>query len=170
MTQTNDENRLIQMLQEADREQINYLKKIFIDEELNKLKALKSSEKKMSSSKNFVTKHFDKEVFPRLNTFEKFAFSSVEKDDHPFLITSLKDLKSTKEPSGTMLITDLWTKKLQRDCLNKSKMLNEKNKMEKLLYYTSKNITKKDDSLLEDVRMDSGDHTFTTFFPFLFLF
>jgi hypothetical protein len=144
--ESSHENRLVQMLQEADREQINHLKKIFIDEDLNKLKLANSLEKKTSNSKNFVNKHFDKDVFPRLNTFEKFAFSSVEKDDHPFLIPSLKDLKSTKEPLGTMLITDLWTKKLQRDCLNKSKMLNEKNKMEKFLYYTSKNITKKEES------------------------
>ena len=131
------------MLQQADKEHTSHVMKLFLNEDLKKLNKEKSSfDPKMSTSKSFVNKNFDKEVFPRLGTFEKFAFSSVERYDHPFLIPSLKDLKGPKEPSGTMLITDLWTKKIQRDCLNKSKMLNEKNKMEKFLYYKSKKSSK----------------------------
>lgn len=43
-----------------------------------------------------------------------------------------------KEPLGTMLITDLWSKSLQKECLEKSNMIKEKKMLEKYLFYKNK--------------------------------
>lgn len=78
----------------------------------------------------------------RLKTFEKFAFSNVERDEHKYIKPILTEIKTFKEPHGTMLITDLWSKNLQKECLEKSNMIQEKRMLEKYLFYKNKSKKK----------------------------
>ena len=92
---------------------------------------------------SFIHKNFNEDMPDRLKTFEKFAFSNVERDEHKYIKPILAEIKTFKEPHGTMLITDLWSKNLQKECLEKSNMLKEKKMLEKYLFY--KNKSKKGD-------------------------
>lgn len=87
---------------------------------------------------SFIHKNFNEDMPDRLKTFEKFAFSNVERDEHKYIKPILSEIKTFKEPHGTMLITDLWSKNLQKECLEKSNMLNEKKMLEKYLFYKNK--------------------------------
>ena len=66
---------------------------------------------------DFIKTNFRASNRPRLKTFEKFAFTTVERDDHKDIVPILDDLKTFKEPSGSMFVTDLWSKNLQREIL-----------------------------------------------------
>lgn len=87
---------------------------------------------------SFIHKNFNEDMPDRLKTFEKFAFSNVERDEHKYIKPILSEIKTFKEPHGTMLITDLWSKNLQKECLEKSNMLKEKKMLEKYLFYKNK--------------------------------
>lgn len=86
----------------------------------------------------FIHKNFNEDMPDRLKTFEKFAFSNVERDEHKYIKPILSEIKTFKEPHGTMLITDLWSKNLQKECLEKSNMFREKKMLEKYLFYKNK--------------------------------
>lgn len=87
---------------------------------------------------SFIHKNFNENMPERLKTFEKFAFSNVERDEHKYIKPLLTEIKTFKEPHGTMLVTDLWSKNLQKECLEKSNMLREKKMLEKYLFYKNK--------------------------------
>jgi len=87
----------------------------------------------------FVKKSFPTDVQNRLKTFEKFAFSHMEREDHKDIVPFLNDLKPPTEPSGCMSIVDLWSKQLQRDVLKQSALYEEKKIVEKFGFYFHKN-------------------------------
>lgn len=87
---------------------------------------------------SFIHKNFNENMPDRLKTFEKFAFSNVERDEHKYIKPLLTEIKTFKEPHGTMLVTDLWSKNLQKECLEKSNMWREKKMLEKYLFYKNK--------------------------------
>ena len=86
----------------------------------------------------FIKKTFAKENHERLRTFEKFAFSSVERDDHKDLTFFLNEIKSPSEPTGSMNVVDLWPFQLQRAILKKTCLQNEKKMVEKFAYNFAK--------------------------------
>ena len=100
----------------------------------------RSKHKQMTENtlQSFIHKNFNEDMPDRLKTFEKFAFSNVERDEHKYIKPILSEIKTFKEPHGTMLITDLWSKNLQKECLEKSNMLKEKKMLQKYLFYKNK--------------------------------
>ena len=119
-----------------------HLQTIRILEILSKEKSKQKRENE-NTLQTFIHKNFNEDMPDRLKTFEKFAFSNVERDEHKYIKPILSEIKTFKEPHGTMLITDLWSKNLQKECLEKSNMLREKKMLEKYLFY--KNKSKKSD-------------------------
>ena len=69
-----------------------------------------------------------------------------------------------REPLGTMLITDLWSKSLQKECLEKSNMIKEKKMLEKYLFYKNKKEDDEEDDEEEWVgggsRLEGGGRMF----------
>ena len=122
----------------------------------------KQKELTENTLQSFIHKNFNDDMPDRLKTFEKFAFSNVERDEHKFIKPILSEIKTFKEPHGTMLITDLWSKNLQKECLDKSNMLREKKMLEKYLFYKNKSkkteknehlpliITKKNEQIVKN--------------------
>ena len=88
--------------------------------------------------RKFIKRTFAKENQERLRTFGKFAFSTVEKDDHKDIVPFLNDLRSPTEPRGSMNIVDLWPSELQRTILKQTSLQNEKRMVEKFSFYFSK--------------------------------
>ena len=88
--------------------------------------------------RKFIKNTFAKENQERLRTFGKFAFSTVEKDDHKDIVPFLNDLRSPTEPRGSMNIVDLWPSELQRTILKQTSLQNEKRMVEKFSFYFSK--------------------------------
>ena len=84
---------------------------------------------------SFIKNNFRDTNFERLRTFEKFAFTTIERDDHKDIVPILEDLRSLKERTGTMFVTDLWSKVHHKDVLQQSHLLEEKRRLEKFAFY-----------------------------------
>ena len=106
------------------------------------LKDTKVQSKLENEVQDFVRKHFKDDAKERIQTFEKFSFNHSERDDNRVVLTILNELKNPREPSGTMFVTDLWSKELQRECMERSSLVKEKKLVEKYLYYKTKDKNK----------------------------
>jgi hypothetical protein len=111
------------------------IKNFLSNDEEKERKPVNESE---SIIKRFISQNFKGNLKDRLKTFEKFAFNNSEKDEQRYILPILNEMKSYREPAGTMLITDLWAKSMQRECLEKANMIKEKKILEKYLYYKTK--------------------------------
>ena len=83
----------------------------------------------------FIKNNFRVMNFDRLKTFEKFAFTNIEREEHRDIVPILEDLRTYKERGGSMLVTDLWSKYHQKEVLAQCELLEEKNKLEKYAFY-----------------------------------
>lgn len=99
---------------------------------------------------SFIRTNFKPSNYSRLKTFEKFAFTSIERDEHKDVLPILEDLRTIKEAPGTMCTSDLWSKRMQRDLLFQTEFLAEKNKLEKFGFYqTVQKLQKKNSTQLK---------------------
>lgn len=85
--------------------------------------------------REFIKTNFKDSNHLRLKTFEKFAFTSIEREDHKDIVPILEDLKTLKEPTGSMYVNDLWSKNMQREILQNCGFLEEKKRLEKYAFY-----------------------------------
>ena len=86
--------------------------------------------------KTYIKKNFKVD---RIKTFEKFAFSSTEKEENKNILPILNEMRQPRECKGTMNVVDLWGRKLQRECLNETGLNNSKRKVQAYVYKKTKN-------------------------------
>ena len=93
--------------------------------------------------KNFLKKNFAEINLHRLKTFEKFAFTGLERETNILLKNNLTDMRGT-EPKGTFQCNDLWCGKDRVESLIMSKFRDDKKNFEKYVYQSAnKNPTNK---------------------------
>jgi hypothetical protein len=81
---------------------------------------------------SFLRKYFEKVNLGRLRTFEKFSFSSIERDSGAFR-TNLAEIRG-EEPVGTLHIPDLWSDTQRVHCLKMANFDNDKRNFIKYLH------------------------------------
>jgi hypothetical protein len=87
------------------------------------------------SLKRFIKSQFPQKMLKRLKTFEKFSFWR-EHYEKKTLELFLSEIRSFKQPKGTLKVNDLWTENMRKEMLERCSFTAEKTKLE--MYHLAK--------------------------------